>query len=1046
MTEIRTEGFELSPQQRRLWPLLHHGGSSPYRARCVVSIDGVADIDALRGSVESLSARLEILRTRYHLVEGMTVPLQVVSSEPVVELDVQDPVSSADASGAVDFFFENAERRGFDFARGPLFRMRLVPLSADRQLLLVHAPALATDARGLSALVGGIGRSIAARIGGEPSSEAILQYVDAASWLNELLDAEETALGREYWQRQDASSGPELQLPFEFRAPEESAFAPCWIPVDIDGSLSGAIESFGREHGVPPEVFFLTCWQCLLGRLLGETRVKVSLVSEGRSHAEVENAVGLFARALPVSGDLTEELSFAEALTAVGEKVREAQQWGDCFPPRVSFLPFSFQHRERLRRLVSGSVSLTVETLDDVTDRFKLMLRSEKTEDGWTFHLGYDRTLYDDDDVMRLGRQLTNLLRDAVSRPEARLRELRILSEAERRELRMHAPDESRRRAGECVHKLFEARARREPDAVAVVAGDEKLTYAELNDRADRLACALRLLGVRREVVVGLSLERSAEAIVGILGILKAGGAYLPLDPRLPKLRMARMLEDGGAGVVVTKRRLIPELPAGSYRVVAVDEPVSNAAYPTEATDDPPTPESLAYVLFTSGSTGRPKGVAVEHRQIVNYVEGIRSSLDLPPGASYATVSTFAADLGNTAIYPALCSGGCLHVVSEVCASDPEAFGDYVQRHGIDVLKIVPSHLEALLSGSRPAGVIPRKRLVLGGERSTWNLVDRVHSLAPDCLVFNHYGPTETTIGVTTELLTTGGRKRPGTPPIGRPIAGVRVYVLDNAGQPLPPWFPGELYIGGAAVSRGYLNDAELTRQKFIRDSFSSEPGARLYKSGDRVRMLPDGSLEFLGRVDDQVKIRGFRVELGEVEATACRVPSIREAAVVVCTEDSGEKRLVAYLVADRGHRPDAAEVMVFLKEQLPDFMVPASVVFVEALPLTPNGKLDRKALPAPPPASLRSASSEGPATGWESMIAEIWKELLHFDDVGVHDNFYDLGGHSLLAIQAVTTLEKRTGVHVSPRELIFHTLRQFAAVCESKAIGREKEALDPAK
>jgi len=496
------------------------------------------------------------------------------------------------------------------------------------------------------------------------------------------------------------------------------------------------------------------------------------------------------------------------------------------------------------------------------------------------------------------------------------------------------------------------------------------------------------------------------------------------------------MLEAAGVRVAVTSTSLHEGL--GAARAALVDDPASPLE--REPSSNPAVavrPHHLAYVLFTSGSTGQPKGVAVEHQQLSQYVAAVRDRIDLPERAVYATVTTVTADLGNTCVFPSLAGGGHLHVIAEERCTDAEAFAAYAERHGLDVLKIVPSHLRALLSGREPARVLPRQRLVLGGESCPWDLVRQVRELAPACRVFNHYGPTETTVGATAGEVPAAPRHESAGVPIGRALAHASTYVLDAARRPVPAWFPGELFIGGAGVARGYVNAAASADGPFLADPFAAAPGARMYRTGDRVRRLDDGSLEFLGRADDQVKIRGFRIEPGEIEAALRAHAAVHEAVVLVRQAESGERTLAAF-VAGLIERPDVAALRTHLAGRLPDYMVPPAIVAVPSVPRTPNGKVDRTALLAlaaeRAAAAASPAPAQAPATDWERAIAEIWAELLPPVEMGAHDNLYDLGGHSLMAIQVVTAIEKRHGVRVAARELVFHTLRQFAALCQARA------------
>ena len=488
---------------------------------------------------------------------------------------------------------------------------------------------------------------------------------------------------------------------------------------------------------------------------------------------------------------------------------------------------------------------------------------------------------------------------------DAPIGELEIIGEAEWRRMLARFNDRAADYSPEtCVHALFEAQAARTPDAVAVVCEDEQLSYGELNARANRLAHALRGMGVGAEVKVGLLMERSVEMIVGLLGVLKAGGAYVPLDPSFPQERLSFILEDTRAPVILTQARLLGILPQSAAQVICID--AEGEALAAEDSSNPCGgihPRNLVYVIYTSGSTGRPKGVGVEHRQLVNYLRAVGDVLDLPPGSSFATVSTLAADLGNTAIYPSLCGGGTLHLITSERTTDAALLARYFTRHRIDCLKIVPSHLSALLATPHAARVLPRRRLVLGGEATRWPTYERLRELMPaGCVVLNHYGPTETTVGVLTHRAE-GRDPFSATLPLGKPLANSRVYILDRHLRPAPVGVVGEIYVGGAGVSRGYLGRPDQTAEKFLPDPHGAEPGARLYRTGDLARHLPDGSVEFLGRADDQVKIRGYRIELGEIEAALRAHPAVDEAVVLTHDDELGERRLVAYVVPGRHHQ-----------------------------------------------------------------------------------------------------------------------------------------------
>jgi amino acid adenylation domain-containing protein len=631
--------------------------------------------------------------------------------------------------------------------------------------------------------------------------------------------------------------------------------------------------------------------------------------------------------------------------------------------------------------------------------------------------LEYATGIFEPETIRRLADHYQNLLAAVVADPQQRVSGLKLLSDAERHQLLVEwndtAADYPRDKT---IHQLFEAQAAKTPEAVAVVSERKQLTYRELNRRANQLAHRLRAFGVGPDVLVGIYVERSVEFVVGLLGILKAGGAYVPLDIKNPKPRLQQQLKD--LKVLVTRTEFLPQLPVFAGSVLCLDHDRQESGRLGEANLEPlGSPENLAYVIFTSGSTGVPKGVAIRHRNLVNYTHFICRRLGLnafPGGLKFALVSTVAADLGNTCLFPALLSGGTLQIVSEEVAVNADGFARMVSRHGIDVLKITPSHLSALLAAKNPQAVLPRHFLILGGEALTRELAGRIRDLGGTCRIINHYGPTETTVG----SLTLGeqdfdlDRLPPNAiVPVGRPIANTQAYILDEHLQPVAIGLRGQLYLGGDGVAQGYYQNPKLTAEKFICNPFSLDPASRLYVTGDLARYLPDGRIEFLGRMDQQVKIRGYRIELGEIEAAIREHPGISQCVLAVQTPAQGEARLVAYVVPGGSQPLPATDGWRdFLKSKLPDYMIPTAFVSLEKLPLNANGKLDRKALPALDWASSRPAPVqrvELPRTPLELQILLIWQRILYVKTIGIRDNFFDLGGHSLMAIRLISEINQ---------------------------------------
>ncbi|MBO1348049.1 MAG: amino acid adenylation domain-containing protein [Hormoscilla sp. GUM202] len=667
----------------------------------------------------------------------------------------------------------------------------------------------------------------------------------------------------------------------------------------------------------------------------------------------------------------------------------------------------------------------------------------EETSAGLIGYWEYNCDLFSAATIRRAIGHFQTLLSAIVANPGARVGSLPLLTAAERHQLLVEWNDtQAEYPQDKCVHQLFEQQVERTPDAVAVVFEGEQLTYRELNAQANQLAHYLQSLGVGPEVLVGICVERSIEMVVGLLGILKAGGAYVPLEPNSPPERLVYQILDSQISVLVTQKKLVQ--PQVRVRQVFLDADWMVIAKESDRNlFKGVRPENLLYLIYTSGTTGQPKGVAIEHKSMTNYINGIVRQFDLSSCSQFALVSSITTDLGNTIVFPALCTGGCLHIISQERASEPDALAEYMQQEGIDCLKIVSSHIMALQSSSRPEQLLPRQVLILGGEASSADWVCSLQSQAPQCIIFNHYGPTEATVGVLTyRLEQESSIESCSTFPLGRPLPNTQIYILDNHLQPVPIGVPGELHIGGAPLARGYLNRPELTSQKFIDNPFSNEAGSRLYKTGDKARYLRDGNIEFIGRIDNQVKIRGFRIELGEISATLTQHPDLREAVAIVREDSPGDKRLVAYIVTKE--EVAIASLRGFLKTKLPDYMVPSAFVFLEAMPLTPNGKVDRRALPAPD-ASTREAEATAPRTTTELQLVQIWSEVLNIPGVGVGDNFFDLGGHSLLATRLMARIEQQLGTRLPLATLFTEpTISRQASLLEKATDGQPISALVP--
>lgn len=1002
-------GYRLSPQQRRLWWL---GGKAPFAAQRIVRLAGRPDVPRLRDALAAAIAQHEALRTRIIASSGHP-PLQVIDPDPRYDWEHLD-LAALPREARVPALRDHLQAAGVpDPEHGPVVRATLARLDdgeGGAYLLGLSLPALCADAAAL--------RRIAQQLlVPGASAPAPVSFLAFAEWQNELLARPPDASpGASFWATRRPSAQSAVVLPLERRS--SAGFRPATATaVRLDrGATAVLAAAAGAElagDGLAP--IALATWCALVARLTGRSDVDVAIVGDGRQTPELASIVGLLARWLPVRAQVPPGASIPELARALAAEQRGALEWQRYFIwptetgaalegrdfPAIAFCWDGAEQPDRV-----------------IFDRCKACLRGRIAGGALALDLEYDGAALPRAAVAQLCDQLGHLLRQVGERPEVAIGELSLGDPSQRSWL-----DGDRRRAGTAhaplVHRAFEAHAARHGDRPAVTFEGATLTYAALDARANQLARALRRRGIGPEVRVGLCLERSLEMIVGMLGVLKAGGAYVPLDPDQPRQRLAMLVADIQAPVVVTSRSLVERSGlAGSSALVADGEDVARESPAPLAGDDDPA--RAAYVLFTSGSTGRPKGVVIEHRQLANYVASVVEDCDLPEGASYATVSTFAADLGNTMIFPALVTGSCLHVVSAERSADPAALADYFARAPVDCLKIVPSHLEALLSGAPPTALLPHRRLILGGESSALPWVRELARAVPGCAIYNHYGPTETTVGVMTfRFDPERALAAAATMPLERVVRDTAVYVLDAALRPVPVGVTGDVYIGGAAVGRGYLGRPDLTAEAFVPDPRSRAPGARMYRTGDRGRLLEDGTFEFLGRADNQVKFHGHRLELAELRLALNQHPQIRNSVVRLARDGAGNTVLAAYYVS---RQPvDHDELRGFLKERVLEDVLPNVYVHLHKLPLTLNGKIHVDALPSVEEARQRARRAMvAPRTPAEGILAQIWCEVLHLKEVSVDDNFFSLGGDSILAILVVSRANK-AGLRTTPRQLFQH-------------------------
>jgi len=1035
------EGFRLSPQQRRLWSLQQACGPRAFRVRALVSLEGPLDVAALREAVRGVVLRHEILRTTFRRLPGMAFPVQVIQEEPAYSFDEQDlrHLDEGERVRAVESLWEGAGVAAEGLEQGAPLGVSLASLSGTSHLLVVSLPALTADEDGLAVLVRDIGETYAAMKGGAEEEEGaeVLQYADIAEVLNELVESEEE--GRQARPARGHEDPAGAQVPFESWAGGGHDFAPRVYGLGVEPGLAAKLGRLAGSHEVELADVLQACWHVLCWRLTGEAETTTGRMFKGRVYEGLDEVPGLFARYLPVSSRQEPGLRFADVLSQVARDAAEAGEGQDYFrweyaslparreQPHEAFLPLCFEYAEQPAALRLADLVWTFRRQEGCTERFTLKLRAVGDgAEGLTTEFHYDAERLTDARVERLARHYHTLLSSVASGEAARVGELNILDESQRRqvlgEFNRTAEDFG---PASCLHAYIEAQAARTPASTAVVFDSERLSYRELDQRSNQLARRLRRLGAGSETTVGVLFERGLEMMVGLLGVLKAGAAYIPIDPEYPRERVKGIVRDARPVLLLTQERLLSKLDGLGDEAPAVvclerDREVI-AAESTDRVDSGVTPENLAYVIYTSGSTGRPKGVQVSHRAICNRLLWMQRRFPLDPDDVLLQKTVYGFDASVWELFLPLMAGARVVMARPGGHRDAGYLVDEVKRSGVTVLQMVPSMLEVLLEERGIEECKSLRRVYCGGEALSERLRERFYELMGWAGLTNLYGPTEASIDATYHHCAPGERRAGQTVPIGTPISNIRIYLLDGEMQPVPVGVGGELYIGGDGLARGYLSRPGLTAERFVPDPFGAEPGGRLYRTGDVARYLEGGVIEYLGRADQQVKVRGFRIELGEIEAALNVYPGVRQCVVVAREDAPGEKRLVAYVVGEVGAAPEAAELRVYLKERLPEYMVPQAFVSLDALPLTANGKLDRKALPPPEQAQGgQERAYAAPRTLIEETLANIWAEVLKLGRVGVHDNFFELGGDSIRSIQ-VKALAQKVGLEFSLEQLFQH-------------------------
>ncbi|MCL7931125.1 non-ribosomal peptide synthetase [Halomonas llamarensis] len=1047
----RDEQFPLSYSQRSLWLTWQLDPASPaYNMPGVFHLQGPLGVAAFESSVNDLVRRHEVLRTIYQSEDGE--PQQEVLSGwqvPVLHDDLRHHAELAQEQELQRLIGEFSQRP-FALDVEPPFRMAIYQLSTSHHAVAIVLHHIACDGWSIQLLIDELFEFYEARIQQRDAALPSLpiQFGDYAIWQRSWFEAGEMERQLDHWRQRLGDSHTPIDLPFDRPrgSLETSKAGQCHVQLSRD--VSSGIHQLAREHGASLYMVMLSLLKLTLHRFSGQSDIRIGSPSANRNKAETHGLIGYLLNVQVLRTLLEPTKGFTSLLDAVKETVLDAQDYQDIpFDTLVEalqperqpgvhplFQVKCTQQNELAREKTVGDLKVHLKELNGGDAHFDLSVDFTDTTDGIRCVFAYATALFDEQTIKRLAGALQSLAEQVLKEPNTPLASLEIPAPTSALEGKLTAFSYG------SVTKLWDQAVEEHSQQLAMQdALDHGVTYASLDAQAQRMAQALVAQGVGAEVRVAIQAERSCEYVLGILAVLKAGGAFVPLDPQLPAERLAYQLADSGA-------RLLLSCTACDWRG---DVPVMELAFaddiPAAVEHELPVihPQQTAYVIYTSGSTGKPKGVAVSHGALANYVQGVLEALALSDGArNMAMVSTVAADLGHTVLFGALCTGRTLHLISPECSFDPDTFAAYMREHEVDVLKIVPSHLRALLSAATPADVLPHERLILGGEATDWALLERIAELKPTCQVLNHYGPTETTVGILTQQADMADQAA-SILPIGTPLANAQAYVLDPWLNPVPKGVAGELYLGGPGLAQGYLQRLGQTAERFVASPFHA--GERLYRSGDRVRQLADGSLEFLGRVDDQVKIRGYRVEPSEIAALLRDQSCIAEAEVIARENEEGRAQLFAYVVMAAWSDVDDAALLAQLGERVPDYMVPSAIVRLEALPLTANGKLDRKALHEPVQAGGGKAF-EAPQGEVEEALASVWADVIGCEQVGRNDNFFELGGDSILSLQIVARSRKR-GYKVTPKQLMEgQTVASVAAMATPLAAAAPKQVAVPDK
>ncbi|AKE63592.1 Siderophore biosynthesis non-ribosomal peptide synthetase module [Microcystis aeruginosa NIES-2549] len=1042
----RTEDLPLSFAQQRMWFLYQMDRQNPaYNEALTIRLTGRLNIDILEQTINAIIQRHESLRTTFPVVEGK--PIQKIAPSLKIKLLV---VNLKDIpQEQIDKQIIEELQKPFDLTQSPLLRCTLFDLGYENYILVNVFHHIIIDGWSKGILFKELSKFYQALLSNSTVDlpELAIQYADFAVWQRQWLQGKILENQLNYWKKQLTAAPPLLELPTDKPRPATPNFRGHSISFQIDSELTEKLKLLSQKSGVTLFMTLLAALNTLLFRYSGQDDILIGTPTANRNRQEIEPLIGFFVNTLVLRNSLEGNPTFSGLLQQARNVVLEAYANQDVpfeqvvdgleIERSLSYNPlfqvmFAMQNAP-LNALELPNLKAQYLAVENQRIKFDLSLVLEEIETEKGAYLEgfweYDSDLFTPERINRMVGHFQTLLKGIVANPQQTIGELPLLTESEEQQLLVEwnqtqtsYPDHY------CIHQLFEAWVEQTPDAIAVIDGEKSLTYEQLNQKANQLAYYLQNLGVKNEDLVGICIERSVLMIIGLLGILKAGAAYIPLDPNYPSERLAYMLEDSAVSVLLTQENLVHTLPNYLGTIFCLDQDGKILDHhPQDNPLHPMTSENLAYVIYTSGSTGKPKGVLIQHQSLLNLVSWHQNAFNITTIDRVTQLAGIAFDASVWEIWPHLTAGACLAIVPQDLLTSPNQLQEWLIAQKITV-SFLPTPLAETLIPLDWSPNCPLRLMLTGG--------DKLNDFPPTSIPFtlvNNYGPTENTV-VTTSVKITPDLLTEKAPPIGRPISNTQVYILDQYQQPVPIGIPGELYIGGSGLAKGYLNRPELTDSKFIANPLSQKLSDRLYKTGDLVRYGNDGQIEFIGRIDDQVKIRGFRIELGEIETILNQHPQVKEAIIIAREDQPGVKRLCAYVIGSQNLT--VSQLRLFLQEKLPQYMVPAFFVLLDAFPLTPNGKIDRRALPKPAlELEDEAAINLSPGTGTERILAAIWQRVLGLKTISINDNFFELGGDSILAIQIIAQANQ-AGLQITPKQLFSHqTIAQLATVAETTTI-----------